>query len=132
MRMLRRPLASLAFLALLLAGIDGRAAEPTYPTTMAELPDAVRELLVRREDGMADVGGPFSEACVRKPGTFHARLVWAEVRPDTVLVRYERGGLAGPRPYQVEFTRIGDSWSEVVQHTRLTWSGRPRVFGPAH
>lgn len=132
MRMLRRLTASFAFLALLLAGIDAGATEPTYPTTMAGLPDAVREILNRREDGMADVGGPFSAACVRKPGTFHARLVWAEVRPDTVRVRYERGGIAGARPHEVEFTRIGDSWTEVVRHTRLTWSGRPRVFGPAH
>jgi hypothetical protein len=130
MRTLRRSTASLVFLALLLAGLDARATEPTYPTTMAGLPDGVRERLERREDGMADVGGPFSEACVRKPGTFHARLVWAEVRPDTVRVRYERGGIAGARPYEVEFTRDGDSWTEVVQHTRLTWSGRQRAFGP--
>jgi hypothetical protein len=130
MRTIRRPLACLAFLALLLAGMDSRAAEPTYPTTMAGLPDGVRELLARREGGMADVGGPFSQWCERKPGTFHARLVSAEVRPDKVLVRYERGGIAGARPHEVEFTRDGETWTEVVQHTRLTWNGRPRAFGP--
>ena len=120
-----RPLVLLPFL----LAPDGRAAEPAYPTTMAGLPDAVRETLERRYDGTADVGGPFSQWCRRKAGTFHARLLWAEVRPETVLVRYEKGGLAGPRVHIAEFAWSGGGWIEVVQHTRLTWSGKPRAFG---
>jgi len=109
--------------------MDARAAEPARASTMAALPDGVRALLERREDGMADAGGPFSPWCRREPGTFHARLLSAEVGPDTVLVGYERGGIAGPLIHHVEFTREADTWIEVVRPARLTWSGKQRRFG---
>lgn len=129
MRTIRHPIIPFALLALLLAGTPARASEPAHAVTMAALPGEVRALLVRREGEIADAGEPFSEGCVRRSGTAHARLISAEMRPDTVLVRYERGGIAGARAHEATFTKEGDSWIEVVQHTRLTWPGRPRAFG---
>lgn len=110
------------------------AGAPAYPVTMAALPAPVRDLLERRHGEMADVGGPFSGWCVRAPGSFSARLVRAEVRPDEVRIRFERsGGRAGPRGQSAVFRKDGADWIEVGQASPpslriMQYTGEPRRF----
>ncbi|MCC2957662.1 hypothetical protein LK542_18755 [Massilia sp. IC2-477] len=131
---MRTPRIPIALFVLLLAGVDARAADPAYPTTMAGLPEQVRDLLERRYGEMADVDGPFSGWCTRAPGSFGARLLWAEVGPDAVRVRFEQqGGITGPRSRNVEFGRQDDAWVEVGQaapppQRLLKWTAAPRSF----
>ena len=136
---MRFPHLSAALLAAVFAASNAGATEPHSPagapaqaTTLAALPEAVRDLLERRYGEMADPGGPFSRWCQREPGSFHARLVAAELRPDHVLVHFEHGSRGGARKMRAEYRRSGDDWSEAGNPAAppARWAGGQREFSP--
>jgi len=120
--------------ALLAVGQPADAAT-SEPATLASLPAQVRELLERRHGEIGDAGAPFSQWCVRAPGTYHARLVSIETEPERILVRFEHGGIAGPRKALAEYRLDNGTWTEpglapppppYVPPVR--WTGQPHRF----
>jgi hypothetical protein len=122
-------------LAVSLAGAAA-AAEPSGAVTMASLPEQVRELMERQYGEMGDAGAPFSPWCVRAPGTYHARLVSIEREAERLLVRFERGGIAGALTRLAEYRMQDGAWTEIgkpppppVTPPPVKWTGQPRSFG---
>ncbi len=123
-----------ALLAMSLAGA-ATAAEPVDAVTMASLPEQVRSLLEQRYGEMGDAGAPFSAGCVWGQGTYHARLVSIERGNERLRVRFERGGLAGPRRMLAEYRLQDGAWTEVgkpppppAATPPVKWTGHPRRF----
>ncbi len=119
----------------LLAMSQAALASASEPATLASLPEPVRALLAARHGEIGDAGAPFSAWCVRAAGTYHARLVSIEAAPERILVRFERGGIAGPLQVRAEFRIEDGKWTEPGMAPPpppyvppVRWTGQPRRF----